>query len=234
MKRSTMIATAGAGVLAVALLGAAVPAIAQSTTSTVGAGYGHGADQDRGRGEDRGQEDTGRGGRSTAARGGGAQDATHEDCTTCTAEPGSGDPADLGTDGAAELMTWIEEEKVAYDLYLAFADMYDARQFERIAEAEANHMDAVRTLLATYGLDDPTVGAEAGEFDDPELQELYDTLLAQGSESEDEAFAVGRAVELDDIDLIEQAIEDVSAADVQEVLAQQLEASTRHLAAFGG
>ena len=124
--------------------------------------------------------------------------------------------------GVADLVRWVEEEKLAHDLYLALADQYagtvTAGRFERIAASETQHRTAVQTLLATYGLDDPSAGAASGEFTDPELQAMYDTLLAQGSTSVDEALAVGRAVESDDIDLLERTAAQVQADDVRAVL----------------
>ncbi len=150
----------------------------------------------------------------------GPAEAATGECDACTAEPGSGDVAALGTSGVADLLRWVEEEKLAHDLYLALADQYagtvTAGRFERIAASETQHRTAVQTLLATYGLDDPSAGAAAGEFTDPELQALYDTLLAQGSTSVDEALAVGRAVESDDIDLLERTAAQVQADDVRD------------------
>jgi hypothetical protein len=219
-------------VVALALV---VPAVARATSApepdaaALVAGYaaapgrGHGA---------RDAEVVTRGGWGGVQAGG--TDATAGDCEACGAEPGSGDLSGLGDVGADDLLTWVEEEKVALDLYTAFSGMYDARQFERVARSEASHQAAVRALLATYGLTDPSLGAAPGEFDDPTLQELYDTLLAQGSTSLADALAVGRAVELDDIDLLERTLQDVGADDVRQVLTQQLSASKRHLAAFGG
>ena len=235
-------AIAGGGVAAVVALALVVPAVARAMSApdpdaaALVAGYG--AAPGRGYGARDAQAATGRGPWGAADTGGrGVQvdaDAATADCVTCGAEPGSGDVSGLGALGADDLLTWVEEEKVALDLYTAFAGMYDARQFERVARSETSHQAAVRTLLATYGLQDPSLGAEPGEFDDPALQELYDSLLAQGSTSLADALAVGRAVELDDIDLLERTLVHVDADDVRQVLAQQLSASKRHLAAFGG
>lgn len=246
MGRTTAVAVIGAAVAVAAGIAVAVPAVAEGVATAaagpvevVGAGYGHGAQGDEAGGWGAGgatdnHEDCDESG-AVAGNGvgrGAAAGQGDEDCEACSAEPGSGDLTELGDLGTADLLTWVEEEKVAYDLYTAFATAYGTRPFDRIAASEAKHMEAVRDLLATYGLEDPTVGAAAGEFTDPDLQSLYDTLLAQGEVSETEALAVGRAVELDDIALLEKALDDVSAADVEQVLTQQLSASRRHLAAF--
>lgn len=256
VRARALLAVAGAGVAVAAGIAVAGPAaadmigVATRGGSAQGSGDGSGtcgADASaESRAENRmqgrsGMDTAGRTGRAAEGRAGmgmgangpGAGQGTG-DCESCTAEPGSGDVADLGDVDAQDLVTWAEEEKVALDLYTAFAGRYDARQFERVAMAEAQHLEAVRTLLATYGLDDPTDGAAAGEFTDPAMQEMYDTLLAQGSASLDDAMAVGQAVERDDIALLESALEGDTAADVEQVLTRQLAASERHLAAFGG
>jgi hypothetical protein len=43
-----------------------------------------------------------------------------------------------------------EEEKLARDLYLALGETYKVPVFKNIARAEANHMNAVLTILTSY------------------------------------------------------------------------------------
>jgi hypothetical protein len=240
-RRWIVVGTAGAATVAV--LAAVAPGVAEEVaaavepvpTAYVGAGYGRGGP---GAGPAGGAgHGYGSGTEEVAAATPGLVDRATGECDTCTL-PASGDPAALGASGAADLVRWVEEEKLAHDLYLALADHYagtvTAGRFERIAASETAHRTAVQTLLATYGLDDPSAGAASGEFTDPELQAMYDTLLAQGSTSVDEALAVGRAVESDDIDLLERTAAQVEADDVRAALTTQLAASRHHLAAFGG
>jgi hypothetical protein len=139
----------------------------------------------------------------------------------------------LDSDEEAALAYWVEEEKVARDLYLMFADQYDLRVFEQIARSEQSHMDAVGRLLDTYGLTNPTTGTDPGEFTSAELQALYDQLLEQGEVSLEAALEVGQAVEVDDLDLLDD-LGEIDAPDVQQVVDRQINASQRHLAAFGG
>lgn len=141
---------------------------------------------------------------------------------------------ELTADQKAELVYWVEEEKMAHDLYTAFAEQYDAGPFARVAASETRHMDAVRLLLEKYGLDDPTEGAAAGEFDDQDLAALYADLLARGDDSYADALAVGRTVETTDIDDLGELLSGLDAPDVAAVATRQVAASERHLAAFGG
>lgn len=150
---------------------------------------------------------------------------------------GIGDPAALVTAGdtlssvdTAALVFMVNEEKLAHDLYVELGDAWDLRVFENISSAEQQHMDAVRSLLDAYGAEDPTAGLAAGEFSDPALQDLYDTLLAEGLESSTQALAVGALVEETDIeDLRDRATNNDAIATV---FASLESGSENHLNAF--
>jgi hypothetical protein len=132
----------------------------------------------------------------------------------------------------ATLADMAEEEKLAHDLYTAFAARYDARVFERIAAAETSHLSAVRTLLDRYDVTDPTAGKSAGEFTDPGVQATYDRLLKQGEDSLAGALKAGRTVESDDIAALTEALSGLTAPDSRQVYTNLLAASERHLTAF--
>ena len=130
----------------------------------------------------------------------------------------------------ASLTYMVEEEKLAHDLYVELGDAWDLRVFTNISAAETQHEDAVRALLDAYGLDDPTVGAAIGEFSDPALQSLYDTLLAQGLTSTTAALEVGALVEETDIaDLRDRATDNAA---IDQVFGQLESGSENHLRAF--
>jgi len=130
------------------------------------------------------------------------------------------------------LVSMAQEEKLAGDLYRAFADEYPAVVFDRIAAAEDQHLAAVRTLLARYGISDPTADRPAGQFSDPTVQATYERLLAEGMASQSAAFGVGQQVERADIEDLQQALTGLSAADVAHVYRHLLAASQHHLTAF--
>jgi hypothetical protein len=133
----------------------------------------------------------------------------------------------------ATLAAMANEEKLAHDLYAAFAARHDAVIFDRIAIAESNHLAAVRTLLDRYGLTDPTAGKPAGAFSDSAVQATYDRLLAQGQASQTAALKVGQSVEQSAIDGLRTALDKVTAPDVKQVYSRLLAASQQHLTAFG-
>ncbi|WP_198417521.1 ferritin-like domain-containing protein [Cryobacterium mannosilyticum] len=134
----------------------------------------------------------------------------------------------------ATLTAMAAEEKLAHDLYITFAEKYDATVFSRVAQSETKHLEVVRTLLERYDITDPTVGLEAGKFPTDAAQKLYDTLLSQGSVSLDAAREAARTVETTDIADLTAASEGVTAPDVLAVYANLLAASQHHLTAFGG
>ncbi len=151
-------------------------------------------------------------------------------CATCTATVVATTP--LTAIQAADLRSMAEEEKVARDLYRAFAARYSSPVWDNIAAAEASHLAAVRTLLSRYGIADPTAGRAEGSFASSAAQALYDKMLAAGSSNELAAFGVGRTVELDDIAKLDAAIARVTQTDVRQVYTNLRTASTAHLRAF--
>ena len=132
----------------------------------------------------------------------------------------------------ATLVAMAQEEKLAHDLYAAFADRYDAVIFDRIAASETQHLAAVRTLLTRYGIADPTAGKPAGQFSDPTVQATYDRLLTQGRANQAAALRVGEQVERTDIADLQAALKGLTAPDVKQVYTNLLNASQHHLNAF--
>jgi len=133
---------------------------------------------------------------------------------------------------AQDLAFMREEEKLAHDVYVALYETWGQPTFNNIAKSEQAHADAVKTLLDRYGLADPTAGKAAGEFADPKLQELYDTLIAQGSQSLAAALRVGAAIEEIDILDLQKAIADTDEAAITLVYQNLLKGSENHLRSF--
>jgi hypothetical protein len=149
------------------------------------------------------------------------------------AELPSVDPAaELSPAELADLRFMAEEEKLARDLYTAFAAVYQRRAWDNIAASESRHLDEVRLLLDRYGVADPTAGAAAGSFESGELQAMYDDLLAQGLASEAGALAAGKLVEIDDLARLAAAAAVADDAVLDAVYANLGAGSERHLATF--
>ena len=138
----------------------------------------------------------------------------------------------LTNEEAAAILFMREEEKMARDLYNAFADQWGWPIFSNIAVSEQRHFDSVGMLIDRYGLDDPAAGNAPGVFTDPTIQALYDDLLAQGSESLTAALQVGVTVEETDIADLDKRLAEVTQFDVKRVFTMLRRGSTHHLAAF--
>ncbi|XUL85381.1 DUF2202 domain-containing protein [Streptomyces galilaeus] len=153
----------------------------------------------------------------------------------CSLTGSAATTAPSGTLSASQKTTlarMAQEEKLAHDLYTVFAARYDAHVFDRIAAAETQHLDAVRTLLDRYDMSDPTAGRAAGGFTDATVQATYDRLLKQGTASVDDALKAGLTFETDDIAALTKAQSGLDAPDVEQVYANLLAASRMHQAAF--
>jgi len=141
--------------------------------------------------------------------------------------------ASVLTDSEAGGLAFMrEEEKLARDLYVALYDLYGLPVFSNIAQSESTHMQAILTLLETYGLSDPAEGMPAGKFSDPTLQSLYDNLLARGQESVEEALRVAALVEETDILDLQERLAQTDQADITRTYENLLKASGKHLRAF--
>ena len=124
-----------------------------------------------------------------------------------------------------------EEEKLARDVYLHLYTVHGAAQFSNIAKSEQRHMDAILYLMEQYGVAD-TALAESGKFTNPDLQALYDSLVASGEESLTAAFNVGVLIEETDIADLDVAIAATENADLVQVISNLRKGSYNHLGAF--
>jgi hypothetical protein len=136
------------------------------------------------------------------------------------------------TDAEANSLQFMrEEEKLARDVYLALYDVYGDAPFFNIARSEQRHMDSVLALMDVYGIPDPAL-AEQGVFTNPDLQALYDSLMAKGMESRAAAFQVGILVEETDIADLDEALESTDNPDLVRVFSSLRRGSENHLDAF--
>ena len=163
-----------------------------------------------------------------AAAGGPLIDGGGRSDCACT-NPGDGT---LNAEETADLLYMREEEKLARDVYLALYDIWGVPLFQNIAASEQSHMDSVLGVIDGHGLVDP-VGANAlGVFVNPDLQALYNQLVAQGSQSLEAALRVGAAIEEIDIADLDTALASAVQADLTQVFQQLRAGSSNHLRAF--
>ncbi len=141
------------------------------------------------------------------------------------------------------------EEKLAKDLYVELNLIYPTQQLENIGtRSEPMHQALVEDLVKRYDLnitnlvdykenysEEELRAFAPGEFGVQEIQDLYDTLYAEGEQSQQAALEVGCKVEVSDVeDLLEEIAiaEEVDAQDLIAVWNVLLSGSYNHYWAF--
>jgi len=130
-----------------------------------------------------------------------------------------------------QLVYLIEEEKLAHDVYSAMFDLWGSKVFGNILKSEETHQSQVLTVMNTRDIDDPR-SSKAGVFVNAELQSLYNELIAKGSKSAVDAYEVGVAIEVLDIDDITKMLATAKDADVIAMMENLRKGSENHLRAF--
>ena len=138
----------------------------------------------------------------------------------------------LTEDEVAGLLFMREEEKLAHDVYLALYELWGQPIFKNIAASEQIHTDTVKFLLDKYEIPDPADVSPLGQFNDQDLQALYDQLVEMGSASLADALTVGTAVEEIDILDLEKYLSQTESVDLIQVYENLLAGSKNHLRSF--
>ncbi|WP_321326169.1 DUF2202 domain-containing protein [Thiomicrorhabdus sp.] len=126
-----------------------------------------------------------------------------------------------------------EEEKLARDVYLTLYDIWGLNIFKNIAKSEQTHTDAIKGLIEKYQLADPVTDETVGVFTDYHFVEIFEALVAKGSESLEGALQVGNQIEELDIKDIAESIAVIEGNDdVVNVYSELMKGSRNHLRSF--
>lgn len=158
-----------------------------------------------------------------------ATSSTNMGCRNCG---GGGGGGQLTAVEIAGLTYMREEEKLARDSYWTLYDQWHLPIFSKIANSEVMHMSRIKDLLDRYGLPDPAAGKAVGVFSNPILQQLYNDLMIQGSQSPTEALKVGVTIEEVDIQDLQRYLSQTNKADIINVYNSLLNGSYCHLRMF--
>jgi hypothetical protein len=110
-------------------------------------------------------------------------------------------PADTIYDNEINMLQYMrEEEKLARDVYITLFSQYQVNIFDNISKSEQVHMDRILCLLNYYNIEDPVID-QIGVFSNTDLQDLYNSLVAQASISLIDAYTVGATIE--DVDIFD-------------------------------
>jgi len=140
----------------------------------------------------------------------------------------------LNADELNSLQLMREEEKLARDVYTTLYAKWKVNVFTNISSSEQQHTDAVLTLINKYNLSDPVVSSVVGVFSDPELQNLYNQLVAQGNLSVLDAYKVGATIEDLDIFDLEEALSKSDNQDIKYTFDLLTMGSRNHMRSFYG
>ncbi|MGC9125858.1 MAG: DUF2202 domain-containing protein, partial [Caldisericaceae bacterium] len=130
------------------------------------------------------------------------------------------------------ILYMVEEEKLARDVYAYLYNLWGITTFSNIKDAEQTHMDQVLSLVDQYKLQAPATLDSVGVFSDPHLQELYNTLINQGSQSVTDALKVGALIEETDIIDLQNYSNATESSSVKTVYSNLMNGSENHLRAF--
>lgn len=127
----------------------------------------------------------------------------------------------------------IEEEKLAHDVYQKMYDIYGVRTFSNIARSETTHQNLVLVELKDRGITDPR-SMQPGEFENADLQKLYDSLIARGSANLSQAYQVGVTIEEVDIADLTAGLQAVDPSETSVITMMETlkHGSENHLRAF--
>jgi hypothetical protein len=138
------------------------------------------------------------------------------------------------TEPEAKILLWMrEEEKLARDVYLTLSIHWGIPEFQRIANSEQRHFDAMGAQLIRFGLTDPALSAQ-GVFSQQELQDLYWQSISKGAQSPIQALTVGASIEDVDIADLIDAIDATTNPVLKRAYENLLAGSKQHLRVFVG
>jgi len=112
------------------------------------------------------------------------------------------------------------EERLAYDIYMNLNKLYPTNQLNNIAtKSETTHISLVRDLVSKYDINitnlvdykESYLASEldamgSGVYGIQAIQDLYDTLYAEGASSQIDSLKVGCKVEVVDVDDLDKYI----------------------------
>lgn len=124
-----------------------------------------------------------------------------------------------------------EEEKLARDVYKALGEEWGIPVFNNISSSEERHLQAVLSLLRIYSPSD-TIVPDAGVFSAPEVQDLYNELVAKGTASLADALITGATIEDLDIKDLSEYLDKTDNEYMEFVFSNIRRGSFNHMKAF--
>ncbi len=131
-----------------------------------------------------------------------------------------------------DILFSIDEERMARDVYDALYAQTGLTIFDNISDAEQTHYDAILNYAINLGIDTSALLTTPGTYLNPEVQTMYNDLIALGSQSTADALSVGKTVEEVDIADLKAMIDASPITSLDAVYTNLLSGSYNHLDAF--
>ncbi len=140
----------------------------------------------------------------------------------------------LSSQEKSDLIYLRQEEKLARDVYVYAYNKYNDPIFQNISSSEQSHINSVLRLLDKYNIEDPLSADIYGQFENAELQLLYNDLILKVDSSLTHALEVGATIEDLDIHDIKTLIGHTSNSDLLNKYDKLTCGSRNHLRGFVG
>lgn len=142
--------------------------------------------------------------------------------------------ADVNKQESNGLTYMREEEKLARDVYDSMYAKWEVNPFGNIRQSERVHMDRMKTLLTSYGIDDPVLANSdrPGVFKSATLQKVYNELVKSGTTSLTAALKAGAKIEELDIADLDERMAQTKKEDITTAYKFLRMGSEHHLSAF--
>ncbi|TXG35128.1 DUF2202 domain-containing protein [Seonamhaeicola maritimus] len=128
------------------------------------------------------------------------------------------------------LLFMLEEEKLARDTYTYLSELWSLNQFDNIKKSEQSHMNAVASLLDKNNIDYTIL--PYGEFNNQELQALYNKFKIDGAINKSKALQIGATIEDLDIVDLQNFMDNISNASIESIFNSLQCGSKNHLRSF--
>lgn len=128
------------------------------------------------------------------------------------------------------IMHMIEEEKLAYDVYVTLYEEWGLKVFSNISQSEFRHFNAMKGLAEEYGVAYTDSGR--GMYDNDDFETLYQEIVSKGTASKEEALQVGALIEDLDIYDLDEYLEMELDENTRAVYENLLSGSENHMRAF--
>jgi len=137
---------------------------------------------------------------------------------------------DFSDQEKAGLILLVEKEKLHRDVYMAMANNCQLPLVGELCSCDENYMNLLSIKIDKYGLTNPLVGKEAGEYHDTNVQAVYDDFIENCGTGQYSMMQFAKLMEENDLDIIYEQLEIIEGnTDVMQLYVGLKDASVKQL-----